>query len=217
MLLKVCGMKYEENIAGLMELKPDYIGFIFYEKSKRYAGQELQSSFMKTMDPTMEKVGVFVNHPVAEVIRICDEFDIRTVQLHGEETPQQCRQLKEVGFKVVKAFSIDSGFDFSLLRPYVAFCDFFLFDTKGDNYGGTGRSFDWSMLENYDNSLPFFLSGGIDEGSLERLRLLPGLRLHALDINSRFEISPGLKDTLQIKSFMEKMNEIKLNIKTRDL
>lgn len=208
--IKVCGMKYQENIAALCSLHPDYMGFIFYEKSPRYVIGEISAVQLKAIDPYIKKVGVFVNASVDEIAASCKIYEIKIVQLHGEESPQICSVLKNKGFQVIKAFSMTDEFDFSTLEPYKKVCDFFLFDTKGNNYGGTGKNFNWDILSRYDNAVPFFLSGGIDVDNIKGLNNLTSLNIHALDINSKFEISPGLKDIEKIKLFKEQLNALPL-------
>jgi phosphoribosylanthranilate isomerase len=202
--LKVCGMKYSGNIKDLAGLKPDYMGFIFYDKSKRYAGDELDPSVLKSLSGIM-KIGVFVNHSVDEIVGANDKFHFDLVQLHGDENPEFCFKLKEKGFKIIKAFSVDDHFDFKVLQPYKACCKYFLFDTKGANYGGNGRNFNWNVLKNYDNEIPFFLSGGIDIRNAEEIKNLDGLNIHAIDINSCFETEPGLKDIKKINEFISNL------------
>ena len=207
-LLKVCGMKFKDNIEAVSTVEPTYMGFIFYQKSARYARQILDPQHLNNLSKAIVKVGVFVNSSTVEIDIICTEYGIKTIQLHGDELPEQCLELKQKGYKVIKAFSMVSGFDFLSLEPYIHACDFFLFDTKGENYGGTGRSFDWEILRDYNNALPFFISGGIDGNNLEKLKSLTGLNIHAVDINSKFEIEPGLKEVSKIKLFKEQLDAL---------
>lgn len=204
--LKVCGMKYRENIEELIRLAPDYIGFIFYPKSNRYAKDEL-SSFPEVINLPIEKIGVFVNETIENIVEVCSNYVIKIIQLHGKEEPDFCRQLKEKGYKIIKAFSVDDVFDFNSTIRYERACDYFLFDTKasGDTYGGTGKKFDWKLLKNYKGKVPFFLSGGIDTEDITHIKNLLSMNIHSLDINSRFEISPGLKDVEKIRKFKEEI------------
>ncbi|HEY8401441.1 MAG TPA: phosphoribosylanthranilate isomerase [Cytophagaceae bacterium] len=203
MKLKVCGMRNAENIRELVKLQPDYIGFIFYEKSKRYAGAELEPQLVLNLPSSIQKVGVFVNASIEYIKEQIEKYQLHVVQLHGDEIPEACAIAKATGITVIKAFSVDSAFDFSSTMPYESVCDYFLFDTKGEGYGGTGKSFDWSILTKYNNKVPFLLSGGIDLEHAERIKDLKGFNLHAVDINSRFEIEPGLKDINKIRQFIK--------------
>lgn len=201
MKLKVCGMRDRENIEALVALEPDYIGFIFYNKSKRFVGEHLDTTLLHSIKAN--KVGVFVNESLEVIEEQCKNFGIEVVQLHGDESPDFCKDIKSKGFKTIKAFSIDDDFDFNKLEAYKPYCDYFLFDTKGDNYGGTGKKFNWDLLKSYDNEKPLFLSGGISLGDIEEIKSLEGLNIHAIDINSKFEIAPGLKDINTIKIFKD--------------
>jgi phosphoribosylanthranilate isomerase len=205
MKIKVCGMKFTENIRQVANLKPDYMGFIFYTKSKRNVESNLDEQFLNSLN-TINRVGVFVNQEVEFIIEQAQRFGFKYIQLHGDESPEVCKKLKVEGLKVIKAFSVDESFDFSVTKPYKTVCDFFLFDTKGDNYGGTGKKFDWQILKKYDNELPFFLSGGIDLLQVEEIKKLEGLNIHAIDINSKFEIEPGLKDADKVKKFIQQLS-----------
>ena len=206
---KICGMKYHDNILAVAGLQPNYMGFIFYPGSKRFMTEKIPE-----LSENIKKTGVFVNQPISEVIERIKEYDLHAVQLHGEETVSYCKELllaleqqKGRGEKteVIKAFAVDENFDFETLEPYHAVCDFFLFDTKGENRGGNGISFDWELLRDYTLKKPFFLSGGIgleNSGSLQLfLATENGKNCYAIDVNSRFEIIPGLKDIEKLKMF----------------
>jgi len=212
MKLKVCGMKFQENIKGLISLQPDYLGLIFYLRSPRYAQVDLlETNSILNLPKGIKKVGVFVNGDPAEIRMLNSSLGFDYLQLHGYESPEYCKILKEQGFKLIKAFSLDRDFDFNLLDPYKRLVDFFLFDTKGPDHGGNGIPFDWNVLHRYDQEVPFFLSGGIDKKQLPELGSLKDLNLHALDINSRFELEPGLKDLDKISLFkteLDKLNEL---------
>jgi phosphoribosylanthranilate isomerase len=197
-------MKYSTNISEALGLDPYYMGFIFYEKSKRYVGNQLDEKLLKSFSK-INKVGVFVNQEEEFILDQAKKYDFKFIQLHGNESPALCKNLKAKGYKVIKAFSLDENFDFSTTEPYKPVCDFFLFDTKGEDYGGTGKKFNWEILKKYDNEIPFFLSGGIDLEQAGQIKTLKGLNLHAIDINSRFETEPGLKDLGKIKKFIEQL------------
>ncbi|WP_192820689.1 phosphoribosylanthranilate isomerase [Rufibacter sp. LB8] len=200
--IKVCGMKYSENLEELLELQPDYVGFIFYDKSPRcVAGQE--EEIAAATKPDVTKVGVFVDEKKEVIQQKVDSFGLGMVQLHGHESSQFCGELKDAGLTVMKAFRIGEDFDFEPLKAYAGVCDFFLFDASGPSPGGNGVRFNWQMLERYDLDVPFFLSGGIDVEHLQEIKALHHPKLFGLDLNSKFEISPGLKNIHRLKEFME--------------
>ncbi len=199
--LKVCGMKYSNNIQAIAALAPDYMGFIFYPKTKRYVG-ELDELLLKDLGKT-KKVGVFVNASLEEIVEKVKRYGFDYVQLHGNEQAEFCKAVKEKGIAVIKAFQVDDAFDFEQLNAYKPYCEFFLFDTKSEGYGGAGKSFNWELLKKYDNEIPFFLSGGIGLENVEEIKKLAGLNIHAIDINSRFETEPALKDEEKIKEFIK--------------
>jgi phosphoribosylanthranilate isomerase len=199
--LKVCGMRDSANIQELAELGPDYMGFIFYDKSKRFIGEILNSETLKNLPKRIKKVGVFVDHDISQLEEIVLKYELDAVQLHGIESPQYCEQLKGFNIDIIKAFSIDENFDFSILNSYVGKVDFFLFDTKGQQHGGNGITFDWELLNNYILNIPYFLAGGIDLDQIEEIKKLTNQNLYSLDINSKFEIEPALKNISKIKQF----------------
>lgn len=186
-------MKIPENIKDVVKLQPDYLGFIFYPKSKRFI-DKLDSQWVIQHTTQCIRVGVFVNATTEKVLQEAERFKFGLIQLHGDESPSFCQQIKNAGYQVVKAFGVDDDFDFSVLEPYKSYCDYFLFDTKSKAYGGTGQVFNWELLQKYDNQVPLFLSGGLDVDNIQEIKKLDFLNIHAIDINSRFEISPGLKD-----------------------
>lgn len=194
--LKVCGMRNPQNIGELLSLNPDYMGMIFYDKSSRNVGTELDSSYIRELN-SVKKIGVFVNETEAVMEEKVKEFGLDFLQLHGQESPELCSRLKKKGIGIIKVFSIGNEFDFAQLQAYEAFVDFFLFDTKGKHPGGNGVVFNWEILSQYTGTKPFFLSGGI---SLENIKNLPEHpKLYAIDVNSKFERSPGLKNIDQLK------------------
>lgn len=198
MKIKICGMKYPENIQEVADLYPDYLGFIFYDKSIRYVldeHKEAFSSFIFNSALPVQKVGVFVNEEIKSIIHIATEYDMNILQLHGDETPEYCENLRLLGFTVIKAFGIHKDFDFAILGEYADVCDYFLFDTQSKEYGGTGNHFDWTLLKQYDNSKPIFLSGGLDVTDIPTIHdLLKDINIHALDFNSKLEVDYGFKD-----------------------
>ena len=187
--LKICGMKFPENILEVSKLLPDYLGFIFYEKSKRYFNGQIPE-----IPKSIKKIGVFVDETLSEIVIKIEKYSLDVVQLHGQESPEFCEKLyKNNQIEIIKVFSVDDNFDFEILKKYEQVCDYFLFDTKGKLHGGNGFAFDWKILKKYTSTKPFFLSGGIGLEEIEQLKLL-NLPLFAIDINSKFEIEPGLKD-----------------------
>jgi phosphoribosylanthranilate isomerase len=201
MKLKICGMKYPDNIHDVGSLLPDYMGFIFWEKSARYF-----DGVMPDLPKSIKKVGVFVNESIAVIEEKIAKYDLQAIQLHGQESVEFCSELKtkirtDVAcnvstIEIFKVFSADENFDFSILKPYESVCDYFLFDTKGKLPGGNGTTFDWKILEKYPSSKPFFLSGGIGIEELDSIKEISktNLPIYAIDINSKFEIEPGLKN-----------------------
>lgn len=203
--IKVCGMRDPENIQHLVSLMPDYIGFIFYEKSKRYIGEIIEQRIHSIIPSSIKKVGVFVNMSLPDIKNciILNKLDL--VQLHGNESPEYCKSLFNDGISVIKAFSIDASFSMNVLQEYKPYCSYFLFDTKTENIGGSGIKFDWSILKNYDNEKAFFLSGGIGQNDAEEIKKLSWLNIHAIDINSKFELEVGIKNIDSIKDFIKKI------------
>ncbi len=194
MKLKICGMKYPENMLEVGALLPDYMGFIFWEKSARYF-----DGIIPELPKSIKKVGVFVNASLEEILEKIEKHDLQAVQLHGDESVEFCETLKKKLPKlieVIKVFSILDTFDFAVLKPFESVCDYFLFDTKGKLPGGNGTTFDWKVLENYPSTKPFFLSGGIGIEEMEAVNdiLKTNLPVYAIDVNSKFEIEPGLKN-----------------------
>ncbi len=204
MKLKICGLRQPKNIGHLLELQPDFVGFIFYEKSPRHATGVLDEDFAKNIC-TAKKVGVFVNEQIGQILATAEKYSLYAVQLHGSESPEICNQLKNTGLKVIKAFSIRSGFDFSETEHYASAADFFLFDAQGDAPGGNGVAFDWSALKRYEGHTPFFLSGGIGPGDVESILNIQHPSLYAVDINSQFEIAAGLKDVGEVARFRQQI------------
>ncbi len=194
--LKVCGMRDAMNIRAIAALAPDYFGFIFYQKSPRYVGVDFN---IPELNPSIKKIGVFVNESIDTIEKIARQYHLDGVQLHGIESPQQCEQLKKNKLVVIKVFSVDDQFDFNRTNAYRTVSDFFLFDTKGRNPGGNAQTFDWRILKRYDQSVPFFLSGGIGPSQIKNIDSLCGMNIHAVDINSGVEVAPALKDLNKVR------------------
>jgi len=203
--IKVCGMCEPENIAGVAKEKPDFMGFIFYPGSKRFAGYEAQTEILQAVSSNVQKVGVFVNESAEQLLATARSWNLNIIQLHGQETPEYCRTIRNSGFLIFKAFSVSESFNFEILKEYGNCCDYFLFDTKGKLPGGTGKKFNWQLLEKYTLDIPFFLSGGIGPDDTESIRNFRHPQLFGLDINSGFEISPGIKNVEKIKKFISEI------------
>lgn len=204
MKLKVCGMRQSENIQRLLQLEPDYMGFIFYGKSPRNAEGILNEELLKEFPETTKKIGVFVNAPIQEVKEKVREYKLDYVQLHGDESVEYVGELFAIGIKVIKVFSVGQEFDFGQLKPYKGLVDFFLFDTKGKERGGNGETFNWEVLNDYPYDVPYFLSGGIDMENLEDIAHIK-VQPYAIDVNSKFELGPGLKDIEQLRELKKLM------------
>lgn len=203
--LKVCGLR--DNITEVVALQPDYIGFIFYKKSPRYVGEDFTMPTIDMQD--IKKIGVFVNEQMDFVHKTALKYQLDYVQLHGNESPRYCEDLIEKNVKIIKAFQVNDAFDFDQLVAYKSVTNFFLFDTKSKNYGGTGESFDWNILKKYNMEKKYFLSGGLSLENFDDMTELDLSKIHALDVNSKFEISPGLKDVKRLKILKDKMMGLK--------
>jgi phosphoribosylanthranilate isomerase len=201
MQIKVCGMKDALNIKDLVQFPINWMGLIFYEKSPRYAG-DLEASALEIVPPSIQKTGVFVNASAENILERVRQYDLQAVQLHGEESPAFCRELQSQGVQVIKTFSIEKSEDLKSCIFYEDACDYYLFDTKTSKYGGSGKKFDWQALSFYEGKTPFFLSGGIDLEDAATIHQFNHPGLFAVDLNSRFEILPGIKDTKKIKKFI---------------
>ena len=201
MKTKVCGMKNSQNIKEIINCQPDFIGFIFYEKSPRYAG-ELDKEVLKNIPGNIKKIGVFVDENVEKILNIAARYQLDGIQLHGDETPGICKQIKANKLLCIKAFSIEQTSDFGKTAEYETVADYFLFDTKTPVYGGSGKKFDWSLLNGYKGKTPFFLSGGISIDDCEWIGKLSHNQLFGIDINSRFEIEAGIKSVDLVGRFI---------------
>ena len=198
-------MRQPANLSAVAALRPDFMGFIFYPKSSRYLGMQLSQADLVALPAGIRKVGVFVNETVDAVLARVAEFGLNLVQLHGQETPTECAWLQAAGVPVIKAFSVGEEFSFDMLQPYVGHIDYFLFDTKGPQPGGNGTTFNWNLLATYDLPVPYFLAGGLGLEEAEALRNLRLPGLFALDLNSRFETEPGVKDAGLLKKMFDSL------------
>ncbi len=240
LIIKVCGMREPSNVLQLQELDIDWMGMIFFKKSARNIEQPIS---IKKETP---RVGVFVNEKLSIIFRKIEDYNLDLVQLHGDESVDFCRKIKEnfrsettrppfglrearqdvklsevaktsrfsqsegrshipLPKKIIKVFSVGNDFDFSRLKPYEAVVDYFLFDTKGESRGGNGVVFDWDILKKYNSNVPFLLSGGISEDSVEAIKAFQHPKMIGIDINSRFEIEPAFKDIKKIKTFIHEL------------
>jgi phosphoribosylanthranilate isomerase len=191
---KVCGLKDRENAAAAGRLCPDFMGFLFYRGSPRYVGDTPEQELFDAAGPGTRRVGVFVNAHPSAIAKACQRYRLDFAQLHGDEPPGLCAELRQQGIGVIKAFGIDENPEFHRLEAYADVADYFLFDYKSAAHGGSGRSFDWSLLRSYPGEKPYFLSGGLTMTGIRKLNpgQLPGL--FAVDVNSGFESAPGIKN-----------------------
>ncbi|EHQ24724.1 phosphoribosylanthranilate isomerase [Mucilaginibacter paludis] len=201
MKIKVCGLKDPENIKAISALSPDYMGFICYGLSPRFIA-ELEPEVLEALPDTVYKTAVFVNESKATIDNLINQFDFNAIQLHGDESPEFSQSFKPK-VKVFKAFGVDDDFDFNQLGVYADSVDYFMFDTKTEGYGGSGRAFNWNILENYTLDKPFFICGGISLDNLERIAEIKHPRFYGVDLNSRFETEPGKKDVQKLTKAFE--------------
>ncbi|MBF4986095.1 phosphoribosylanthranilate isomerase [Nonlabens mediterrranea] len=212
MMIKVCGMRDIENINQLQELDIDFMGIIRYSKSKRYV-DDLQKE--KVAQQTMNKgtVGVYVNETLENILQDFIPLQLDVIQLHGNEDPAFAKALLEIDIKIFKAFQVTEEFNFDSLKEWEALATqyvgklFFLFDTATPNYGGSGKKFNWSILDSYKGEVPFLLSGGISEKDADAIKELKHKMFLGVDLNSKFETEPGVKDIEMIKTFIEKLRK----------
>jgi len=195
-------MRDPDNVRELIEqVSPDLMGMIFYSKSSRFVDQEIA----KLRDINIPKVGVFVNASEAEVLEKVEAYHLSCVQLHGDEDISYLASLSgKTNAEIIKVFRVDAAINWEELKGYEPYVKYFLFDTQTKQFGGSGKKFDWSVLENYSLKKPFLLSGGIDENSVEAIKILKQKvpKMAGVDINSKFEIGPALKDISKLKTFV---------------
>ncbi|MGI4874914.1 MAG: phosphoribosylanthranilate isomerase [Janthinobacterium lividum] len=207
MRIKICGMREAGNLWAIADLKPDFLGFIFYEKSPRCVREVLEPAQVRSLPPSICKVGVFVDADLADVRATTIRYSLDYVQLHGHETPDYCQQLRAWGLSLIKAFAVDNDVDFRELTAYTPFCDYFLFDTKGELPGGNGRAFDWSVLAGYTGPTPFLLGGGLGLHNLPELLRFEHSQLKGFDFNSQLELAPGRKDVAATRQLLAQIRE----------
>ena len=199
MIIKVCGMRDAENIREVEALGIDLMGFIFWPKSSRYVSE--RPAYLPTK---CKRVGVFVDEDIETVRRIADDYALDYIQLHGHESRAYCAQLK--GLKLIKAISVSGEDDIATYKTYEGLVDYFLFDTKCPSVGGSGQQFDWTVLADYVGEMPFLLSGGIGPDDAKRVKASHHSKCIGIDLNSRFEIAPGVKDINKLKDFLNALN-----------
>jgi phosphoribosylanthranilate isomerase len=196
------------NVQAIAGTGPDYLGFIFYSGSKRYVGDDPDKRTFREVTAGISKVGVFVDEKPENILQLASRYKLQLVQLHGSEPVAYCEAIRSAGFGVIKSFGVVTDFDFNSLGPYLPVCDYFLFDTKSDLHGGAGSKFNWDTLKQYSFEVPFFLSGGIGPEDAAAIREMHHPALYGADINSRFEIAPGIKDIDKVKSFIQKIKTV---------
>ncbi|WP_259147522.1 bifunctional phosphoribosylanthranilate isomerase/tryptophan synthase subunit beta [Candidatus Karelsulcia muelleri] len=199
--IKICGLKYYNNISSIIDLYPDFIGFIFFEKSPRFVGD----NFLAPDTIGISKVGVFVNEKEDKLLKLSLKNNLDFVQLHGDESPYYCRNISKKGIKIIKSFGIDHNFDFEKIKEYIDHVKYFLFDFKSNLYGGTGKKFFWEKIDNYNLKVPFLLSGGINSNDFDKINNLNIPKLLGIDLNSCFENKPGLKNFNLLKKFISRI------------
>lgn len=207
MKLKVCGNILPEQVKTFDDLGVDMAGFNFYPASPRYMRQKISPEKMKQLKGKFARVGIFVNARYDELVRTVEEYRLDMVQLSGDETPEYCAKIADF-ISVIKVFRLAGKENLDPLTiPYKNVCDFFMFDTAGTGYGSTGKKFNWKLLEKAPPAKPYFLSGGIEPGDVEKIRVLmagpAGAKLFALDVNSKFEMGAGIKDMNKLKQFID--------------
>jgi len=216
MIVKTCGLREPDNIDQIAKLPVDWIGLIFYDKSPRYMlDREDLREFLDTPSEALaekKRVGVFVNESFDRLLERVHDYKLDYVQLHGGESAVYCSTLQSLwanssvrSAQIIKAFRVSSAFDFGITIDFEPYCSHFIFDTKGISYGGTGHKFDWDILTQYQGETPFLLSGGIGPADGEEIKAFHHPAFAGIDLNSKFEIEPGLKNTAELYRFLTKL------------
>ena len=209
MLIKICGLREPENIREIAALQPDYMGFIFYQNSPRFA-KNLDVGLLNALPASIKKAGVFVNENLENILTYIQKYDLDAVQLHGADNKRLCREIKEEAkTMVIKVFPIMASYNLKVTKDYEDAADLFLFDTKTDLHGGSGQKFNWNILHDYQGEKNFLLSGGISADDVKAIRKIEHPRMIGVDLNSKFEIRPGLKNAALIRQFIEELNKPK--------
>lgn len=208
MKVKICGMRDPQNIRDIALLKPDFMGFIFYPPSPRYLASAEAFPFDALKDTIT--TGVFVNATDSDIVNAIRSYKLKAVQLHGNENQEFCKSIRQLGVKVLKAVSVADESDLTNLQRYEGTVDYLVLDTKTSQYGGSGTQFNWDLLNAYTVDIPFLLSGGIDEQDAKRIAKLHHPMLAGVDLNSRFELEPGLKNVEKVNRFLDRMRSINI-------
>ena len=202
-------MKYPDNIREVSSLHPDFMGFIFYSNSPRFVGR-LDVNTLGALPTAIKKTGVFVNENLENILTAISKYNLDAVQLHGADNKKLCRKIcQEAKTMVIKVFPIMDASNFRVTGDYEAVADYFLFDTKTDLYGGSGQKFNWNILQEYKGNKPFLLSGGIGADDVKALRAIEHPLLAGVDLNSKFELKPGLKNVALLKQFIDELKKPK--------
>jgi phosphoribosylanthranilate isomerase len=194
-----------ENILAAAQLKPDLLGFIFYQESPRYAGASLDPEILASLPSDIMKAGVFVNPDFNMLLETVVKYSFDAVQLHGNESPELCARIKNSGIQCIKAFNISDTIDPKVFDDFIECTDYFLFDARSIKFGGSGQKFDWNLLDTMDRGHKFFLSGGIGPQDIDNIAAISNQSFHGIDLNSRFEIKPGFKDIEKLKIFINEL------------
>ena len=211
MIIKVCGIKYKENIEFLRSSNIDMVGLNFYKPSVRYIDSSIPPSIFDSFPDRIQRVGVFVNEEKETLLDLASTFKLDYAQLHGDEDAEYCNAIA-VHLPIIKVFRIEEEFDFEQLTDYMS-ASYFLFDTQTKHFGGSGRKFDWRILKQYHHPKPFILSGGIGPSDVQQLQEINHPSFAGVDINSKFESSPGLKDHILLSDFISQFNGTKITPK----
>lgn len=218
MIIKTCGLRKPSNIQEISQLAVDWLGFIFYPKSTRYMADDaalldyLQSE--KAQQGAQKRVGVFVNETHEALLKAIDTYELDYVQLHGAEGPMYCEailkylaQIDKKEVQLIKAFRVSESFDFNITLDYEDYCAYYIFDTKGQLPGGNGKQFNWEILERYQGKTPFILSGGIGPDDAAAVQALKHPKLAGIDVNSKFETAPALKNIETLAAFVSELRK----------
>ena len=203
MKIKICGMKLTSNIIEVSKINPDYMGFIFWEKSKRFFNGNIPN-----ISENIKKTGVFVDSPINAILNKIKKHDLNAIQLHGDESIDFCKKIKLLtDIEIIKVFKVNDNFNFNKILSFDKVCDYYLFDTKGKLPGGNGFHFDWEILKKYPYKKKFFLSGGIGLLDINNLKkfLKLNLPIHAIDVNSKFELRNGIKNVNDLSNFKKQL------------
>ena len=212
MKIKVCGLRDADNIKAVAALEPDYMGFIFYNKTPRFV-DDIAVDILDAIPSHINKTAVFVDESAKKILALIDKYNFDFVQLHGNETPAFCKALGDQAI-IIKAFGVNNEFDFIQLSKYKNKVDLFLFDAKTDIHGGSGKTFDWGVLDKYKMDIPFFLSGGLSPDNLEEVKKITHPQFYGVDLNSKFETSPGIKDVEKLEKAFTMLKNINDEIRS---